>query len=56
MIKQYPLRIDSVLKEQLEVEAKKHKRSFNNFIETILTDHMDKINHPEFELLKELQK
>lgn len=56
MIKQYPLRIDSVLKEQLEKEAKKQKRSFNNFLETILTDHMDKINHPEHEILKELQK
>lgn len=54
MIKQYPLRIDSVLKEQLENEAKKQNRSFNNFLETILTDHMDKINHPEKELLKEL--
>lgn len=43
MIKQYPLRIDSVLKEQLENEAKKQKRSFNNFLETILTSHMDSI-------------
>lgn len=47
MIKQYPLRIDSILKEQLEKEAKLQKRSFNNFIELILTEHMDSINHAE---------
>ena len=43
MVKQYPLRIDSELKKQLEDEAKKQKRSFNNFLETIFTSHMDSI-------------
>ena len=47
MIKQYPLRIDSVLKEQLENEAKNQKRSFNNLIEVILTQFMDEISHAE---------
>lgn len=41
MIKQYPLRIDSVLKEQLEKDAKEQKRSFNNLVEIILTKYMD---------------
>ena len=49
MIKQYPLRIDSVLKEQLEKEARDQKRSFNNLIEVILTEFIDKVNHPELE-------
>lgn len=49
MIKQYPLRIDSELKAQLEKEAKDQKRSFNNLVEVILTEFMDKVNHPELE-------
>lgn len=47
MIKQYPLRIDSELKTQIEAEAKKHKRSFNNFVEILLTQHIDKIKSQE---------
>lgn len=47
MVKQYPLRIDSELKKQLEDEAKKQKRSFNNFVEVLLTQHMDKIKDQE---------
>lgn len=53
MIKQYPLRIDSELKSQIEAEAKKDKRSFNNFVEILLTQHMDKIQDQK---LKELQE
>ena len=49
MIKQYPLRIDSELKKQLEDEAKKQKRSFNNFVEVLLTQHMDKIKDQKIE-------
>ena len=49
MIKQYPLRIDSELKAQLEKEAKDQKRSFNNLIEVILTEFMEKVNRPELE-------
>lgn len=45
MIKQYPLRIDSELKEQLEKEAKAQKRSFNNLVEVILTEYMDEVNN-----------
>lgn len=44
MIKQYPLRIDSELKEQLEKEAKEQKRSFNNLVEVILTEYAAKIH------------
>jgi predicted HicB family RNase H-like nuclease len=50
MVKQYPLRIDSELKKQLEDEAKKQKRSFNNFVEVVLTQHMDKITDQKMEL------
>lgn len=41
MIKQYPLRIDSELKAQLEKEAKDQKRSFNNLVEVILEKHVE---------------
>lgn len=47
MVKQYPLRIDSVLKEQLEEEAKNQKRSFNNLVEVILTEFMDNLKNIE---------
>lgn len=35
------IRIDSVLFEQFEALAKKEKRSFNNYIERVLTNVMD---------------
>ena len=38
------LRIDSVLKDQLKKEAKDQKRSLNNLIEVLLTEHMDKVH------------
>ena len=49
MVKQYPLRIDSELKKQLEDEAKKQKRSFSNIVEVLLTQHMDKIKDQKIE-------
>lgn len=44
------LRIDSVLKDQLKQEAKDQKRSLNNLIEVILTQHMDKNTDKKMEL------
>ena len=52
MIKQYPLRIDSQLKEQIEQIAKSEKRSFNNMVEIILTKYMDDIQDKNLDDLR----
>ena len=44
------LRIDAALKDQLKQEAKDQKRSLNNLIEVILTQHMDKNTDKKMEL------
>jgi len=36
----YALTIEKLVKEQLEIEAKKQNRSLNNLIETILKDYL----------------
>lgn len=56
MTSQYPLRIDPKLKLQIEVEAKKQKRSFNNLVEVILTQYMGDIQNREVCASSEIHK
>ena len=50
MISQYPLRIDSVLMDQLKKEANQQKRSLNNLLEVVLTEFVDALKDEKKEL------